>query len=140
MLPDTLSIPQSFSLYAALVLAVAAGMLMLSHLLGERHNERSTGRPYESGNEATGPARGRIPAGFYRVGLLFVIFELEAVFVFAWSLVAREAGWSGYFGILIFLAILLIALLYLARIGAMAWDETAGQHGPVPRNREDSPL
>ena len=131
MLPDTLSIPLSFRLYAALVLAVAVSMLTLSHVLGERQ-DRSAGRPYESGNEATGQARGRIPAGFYRVGLLFVIFELESVFVLAWSLVAREMGWAGYLAILIFLAFLLVALLYLSRIGALAWDETASRRGPMP--------
>jgi NADH-quinone oxidoreductase subunit A len=122
MQADMTTIPESLLLYAALVLTVAGGMLLLSHVLGERHRERSTGRPYESGIEPTGNARGRIPAEFYRVGLLFVIFELESVFVYAWAVAARDAGWSGYAGILIFLGILLVALFYLWRIGALDWE------------------
>jgi len=60
---------------------------------------------------------------------------LEAVFVFAWSLVSREVGWPGYIDILVFLTILLVALLYLARCGALAWNEFGGPQWPVPQKR-----
>jgi len=112
----------SLVLYFGLVLTTAGGMLLLSHVLGERHSDRTTGRPYESGMEPTGSARGRIPADFYLVGIFFVIFDIEAVFVFAWAIAIREAGWGGYFVMLSFLGMFLVALLYLWRVGALDWN------------------
>jgi len=67
-------------------------MLLLSFVLGQRHRERSTGRPYESGVEATGSARMRFDVKFYMVAMFFVIFDLEAVFVFSWAIVLRRLG------------------------------------------------
>jgi NADH-quinone oxidoreductase subunit A len=111
-------------LYFVLVILVAAGMLGISYVLGERHNERATGEPYESGILATGSARIRLSAKFYMVAMFFVIFDLEAVFIFSWAIAWRELGWVGYAEVVVFIVILLAALVYLWRLGALDWGTT----------------
>ncbi|MBE7414425.1 MAG: NADH-quinone oxidoreductase subunit A [Deltaproteobacteria bacterium] len=106
--------------FIAVVLLVGA-MLVLSHVLGERRRERLTSVPYESGVVATGSARLHFDVKFYMVAMFFVIFDMEAVFVFAWAVSAREAGWAGYIEMIIFIGILLAALFYLWKLGALEW-------------------
>jgi NADH-quinone oxidoreductase subunit A len=107
--------------YCGAVIILVASMLALSHVLGQRHTERATGEPYESGIVSTGSARLRLSADFYLVAMFFVIFDLEAVFIFAWAIAFREVGWAGYTEILIFIGILIAALIYLWRQGALDW-------------------
>jgi len=109
------------ALYAAAVVVVVTIMILLSHVLGQRHHERATDEPYESGMPVTGSARVRLSADFYLVSMFFLIFDLEAVFIFAWAVSAREVGWAGYVEVLVFIAILLVALVYLWRLGALDW-------------------
>src|SRR5690349_21978246 len=96
-------------------------MLGLSYVLGQRHHDRSTDSPYESGILSEGTARVRLSAKFYLVAMFFVIFDLEAVFLYAWSVSVREAGWPGYVEVLIFVGILIVTLAYLWRVGALDW-------------------
>lgn len=109
------------AVYFAAAVLIVAGMLIVSWLLGQRHHEPATGAPYESGIVSVGSARVRISAMFYLVAMFFVIFDLEAVFVYAWAISARQAGWPGYWEILVFIAILVVALAYLWRNGALDW-------------------
>lgn len=108
--------------YFAGVLIVEIGMLVLSYVLGQRHNERATGIPYESGMIPTGTARLRFDAKFYLVAMFFVIFDLETVFIVSWAIAFREVGWAGYLEILVFIVVLLIGLVYLWRSGALDWN------------------
>lgn len=107
--------------YFGAVLALVAAMLGLSYVLGERHQEPETDDPYESGILSTGTARLRLSAKFYLVAMFFVIFDLEAAFIIAWAIGVRELGWAGYIEILIFIGVLLAALVYLWRLGALDW-------------------
>jgi NADH-quinone oxidoreductase subunit A len=111
----------TLGIYFVAVLLLVATMLAISHVLGERHNEHATGSPYESGILSEGSARVRLSAKFYLVAMFFVIFDLEAVFIFAWAVAARELGWAGYCEIFVFIAILAAALAYLWRLGALDW-------------------
>lgn len=113
-------------LYFLVVLLLVASMLALSYVLGQRHREPATGSPYESGIVSEGSARVRLSAKFYLVAMFFVIFDLEAVFIFAWAVAARELGWTGYSEIAIFVAILGAALAYLWRLGALDWSPRSG--------------
>lgn len=108
-------------LYAVLVVALVAAMITFSYFLGQRHRERATGKPYESGIVSTGTARVRFDVKFYLVAMFFVIFDLEAVFIFAWAIAVRELGWAGYVVILLFVGILFAILIYLWRLGALEW-------------------
>ncbi len=110
-------------LYFVLVLLLVSGMLLVSYVLGQRHRERATGVPYEAGIESEGSARVRQNARFYMIAMFFVVFDLEAVFLFAWAVAARELGWTGFCEAAIFTAILLTALLYLARVRGLNWSE-----------------
>ena len=107
--------------YFAAVIALVFFMMALSYMLGQRHSERATGEPYESGVTSTGTARVRFDIKFYLVAMFFVIFDVEAVFIFAWAISLRETGWIGYIEMLIFICILVAALVYLWRMGALDW-------------------
>jgi len=109
-------------LYFLVVLFLVASMLAVSFVLGQRHKEPATGSPYESGILSEGSARIRLAAKFYLTALFFVIFDLEAVFIFAWAVAARELGWTGYVELAVFVAILVAALTYLWRLGALDWS------------------
>ncbi|MGA8598300.1 MAG: NADH-quinone oxidoreductase subunit A [Bryobacteraceae bacterium] len=109
------------AIYFAIVCVLAVAMLGLSYVLGQRHHDRATGSPYESGIISEGTARVRLSAKFYLVAMFFVIFDLEAVFIFAWAVSVREAGWLGYFEVVVFIGILVATLAYLWRVGALDW-------------------
>lgn len=113
--------------YVALVLIVVLGMLGLSHFLGQRHREPATDEPYESGIPPTGSARLRFDVRFYLVAMFFVIFDLEAAFLFAWAVALRQAGWLGYIEAILFIGVLLAGLIYLWRMGAL--DQAAPRPG-----------
>jgi NADH-quinone oxidoreductase subunit A len=110
-----------FGIYFVLVILLVGGMLAVSHLLGQRHHERATGSPYEAGILSEGSARVRLSARFYLVAVFFVVFDLEAVFIVAWAVAGRELGWTGYWEMFIFIMILIAALAYLWRLGALDW-------------------
>jgi NADH-quinone oxidoreductase subunit A len=104
--------------YAAGVLIVVGGMLGLSYVLGQRHRERATVEPYESGVPATASARLLFAPRYYVVAMLFVVFDVETAFLVVWAVALRPAGWKGFFGALVFLGILLAVLAYEWRAGA----------------------
>jgi len=121
-------------IYFACVLAVVATMVGLSFFLGQRHQDRATGEPYESGIVSEGSAHVRLTAQFYLMAMLFVIFDLEAVFIFAWAVAVRDLGWPGYVAISVFIALLLVALGYLWRLGALSWGPARkGSSQSTPR-------
>jgi NADH-quinone oxidoreductase subunit A len=111
------------AVYIALVGMLVVAMLSLSFVLGQRHTDRATGSPYESGILSEGSARVRFSAKFYLVAMFFVIFDLEAVFLFAWAVAVRETGWAGYAEVLLFITVLLATLAYLWRVGALDWRQ-----------------
>jgi NADH-quinone oxidoreductase subunit A len=106
-------------LYASVVLVLLAAILTLSYFLGQHHSDRATGKPYEGGIEQTGSARLRFSAQFYLVAMLFVIFDVEAVFLMLWALGFYELGWPGYIGAAVFVGQLAVVLVYEWGIGAL---------------------
>ena len=107
--------------YFIAVIALVSMMIALSSVLGERHRERQTDEPYESGIVSTGTARVRFDVKFYLIAMFFVIFDLEAVFIFAWAVSVKENGWPGYAEMAVFIGVLTATLVYLWRIGALEW-------------------
>jgi NADH-quinone oxidoreductase subunit A len=108
-----------FWVYTAFVFLLVIAILSLSYILGQRHKDRATGQPYESGIVETGSARLRFSAQFYLVAMMFVIFDVEAVFIVLWALAFKNLGWAGYFGICVFIGLLLVVLIYEWAIGAL---------------------
>ena len=108
------------AVYAAAIVVMVGGVIALAYVLGERRRKHLP-IAYESGILPTGTARIRQTAKFYLIAMFFVIFDLEAVFIFAWVIAFRELGWAGYVEICIFIAVLVAALVYLWRQGALDW-------------------
>jgi NADH-quinone oxidoreductase subunit A len=115
--PNTVYWP--LGVYFASVAVVICTMVIGSYLLGQRHRERMTAAPYESGIASTGTARVRFSADFFLIAIFFVIFDLESVFVFAWAIAARELGWLGYAQICAFIGVIVASLIYLWRERAL---------------------
>ena len=105
--------------FAFAVISLIGIMIGLSYVLGERHKEKTTDEPYESGIPPTGDARLRFSSGFYIIAIFFVIFDLDAAFIMLWAVSFRELGLPGYIGILIFIGLLIILLIYELSIGAL---------------------
>ena len=118
--PNSLSTPEwPFLVYGAVVLLVLAVILILSYFLGQRHNDQATGQPYESGILETGSARLRFSSQFYLMAMMFVIFDIEVVFIVLWALAFNELGWAGYIAISFFIGLLIAVLIYEWSIGAL---------------------
>lgn len=115
-------------LYFVLVTGLVGTLVALSYVLGERHSEPAKGEPFESGVVIVGSARLRFSAKYYLIAMFFVIFDVEALFLYAWAVAVREAGWAGYVEALVFILVLVAALVYLWRLGALDW-------GPRRRKR-----
>jgi len=103
------------------VVVITAAMITVSFFLGERHKGRVTGEPYESGMPLAAAPQLRFHVKYYLVAMFFVIFDAEALFMFAWALSVRELGLSGYVAFLVFVFVLIIALAYLWKRGALDW-------------------
>ena len=108
-----------FIVFALIVISLIGIMIGLAYILGERHHEKNTDEPYESGIPPTGDARLRFSSGFYIIAMFFVIFDLDAAFIMLWAVSFRELGLPGYIGIVIFIALLIVLLVYELSIGAL---------------------
>jgi NADH-quinone oxidoreductase subunit A len=111
----------SLALYTALVLALVSVMSFLCGWLGEKKPQSEKSTPYECGILPTGDARFRYPVPFFRVALFFLIFDLEAVFIFAWAVAFTELGWTGWVQITFFILVLLLSLVYVWKKGGLQW-------------------
>lgn len=108
--------------YFTAVLAVTAVMLGGAYCLGQRHRATAAAdEAFESGIVPAGGAQIRFSVHFYLLAIFFVIFDMEAAFLFAWSVALKEAGWAGFIEASVFVAILLAALVYLWACGALDW-------------------
>lgn len=108
-----------FLVYGAIVFSLVLIILGLSYILGQHHNDRATSEPYEGGILSTGSARLRFSSQFYMIAMLFVIFDVETIFIVSWAIAFRELGWYGYFGVLAFIVLLVLVLIYEWRNGAL---------------------
>ncbi len=107
--------------YFAAVLAITGIMLGGTYFLGQRHSAKAADETYESGIVATGDVHIRFSIQFYLLAIFFVIFDMESVFLFAWSVAFYESGWPGFIEALIFIAVLFASLIYLWVCGALDW-------------------
>jgi NADH-quinone oxidoreductase subunit A len=88
--------------YFGFVVFLAVAVLSVSYLLGQRHSDPAASEPYEGGIVSEGSARARFSIRYALIAMFFVIFDLEAVFLFAWAVAVRELGWQGYFEVVLF--------------------------------------
>jgi len=118
-------------LQAVIAMAVAALMLGLSYLLGKRVRDRVKNMPYESGMIPVGDARQRFSVKFYLVGMLFILFDIEAIFLYPWAAVYRELKMFGFVEMLIFIILILCGFFFVWKKGALDWS--------VPDRPNDKP-
>lgn len=123
----------SLIIYVIAVFGLIAVMLGLSWLLGGRAWGRAKNEPFESGVVGTGGAEIRISAKFYQVAIFFVIFDLEAVFLYAWAISVEDAGWYGFVGAALFIFILGASLVYEWGVGALEWAPQTRKLAGDPR-------
>ena len=109
-------------LYFASVALLVVGILVLSSVIGQKSPmKRATKEPFEAGVVHIGSAQIPVSVEFYLVSMFFVIFDLETVFIFAWAVAFYELGVFGYLAISVFILVLVIALIYEWRSGALDW-------------------
>ena len=119
--PDyNLSYVYVFAFFVAGALVVTV-MMLLSHLLAPFKPTREKLKTYESGEEPVGQAWGRYPTHFYVFALLFVVFDVEVIFLFPWAVLFRDLGWYGLVEMTIFIAILVVGLFYAWKKKALNW-------------------
>ncbi len=109
-------------LLAVLAAVIAAVLIGLSILIGRRTRLGHKADPYECGVEPTGTTQDPIPVKFYMVAILFILFDIEVVFLFPWAVISRQLGVFGFIEMLIFVMILLVGYFYVLGKGALRWD------------------
>ena len=108
-------------LQALIAMALAAGLLTVSYLLGKKVRNRIKDTPYESGITPTGDARERFSVKFYLVGMLFILFDIEAIFLYPWVVVYRDLKMFGFWEMLVFVFLILSGFFYIWKKGALDW-------------------
>jgi NADH-quinone oxidoreductase subunit A len=115
----------SLAIYGLLVVILIAALLFLSGWLGEKKTNPEKLRPYECGIIPTGTARFRYSVAFYLIATFFLIFDVEAAYIFLWAIAFDRLGWAGWFQISFFIIILLISLFYIWKKGGLEWGPTS---------------
>lgn len=143
---DTGLLVQGWSLgtYLFFVAFICLFMVGVPVWLGGRNWGRAKAEPFESGVVSQGGARLRLSAKFYLIAMFFVIFDVEALFIYAWAVSVKEAGWAGFAVVSFFIAELLLGLVYLARIGALDWAPAQRRRnqpaaGSLPESHDSMP-
>jgi len=120
----------------AIAVVVAAALVALSFLLGKHVKSRVKDTPYESGIAPTGSARERFSVKFYLVAIVFILFDIEAVFLYPWAVVYRELKLFGFGEMLVFVILVLAGFFYIWRKGALDWSrETSSEASPYDVER-----
>ncbi len=125
-------------LQALIAMAVAGGMLGASYLLGKRVRNRVKDMPYECGIPPVGSARERFSVKFYLVAMVFILFDIEAVFLYPWAVVYRELRLFAFAEMALFLALILCGYFYIWKRGALDWSaqEARGLARPEPARQD----
>jgi len=102
--------------------SIVAVILLLGKLVAPHNRTPIKLRAFECGNEASGPAWGRFSVKFYMTAILFIVFDIEVVFMYPWAILFRKLGWFGLAEMIVFIAILALGLIYVWRKGALEWE------------------
>ncbi len=111
--------------------ALAGVIVLLSYIIGYRRPTRAKLSPYECGMEPVGDARQRFSVKFYLVAMLFILFDVEAVFLYPWAVILRDLKMFGFYEMLVYIGIVLVGFFYIWKKGALDWGEPAVRRGEV---------
>lgn len=106
----------------ALAVLVAAALITLSFVLGKRVKDKVKDSPYECGIAPTGSARERFSVKFYLVAIVFILFDIEAVFLYPWAVVYRELKMFAFVEMLLFIVLIVCGFFYIWKKGALDWS------------------
>jgi len=117
-----------FARYIPLLIQVVVGfglatvMVTLSQLVGQHRRTRAKDTAYECGIEPTGDAQQRFSVKFYMVAMLFILFDVEAVFLYPWAVIARELKMFGFWEMLLYIGLVLVGFFYIWKKGVLDWN------------------
>jgi len=113
-------------IHVLLALALAVGIVVLSALVGKRRPSRAKLQPYECGITPVGDARQRFSVKFYLVAMLFILFDVEAVFLYPWAVIFRELKMFGFLEMLVYILVILAGFYYIWKKGVLDWSKPEG--------------
>jgi NADH-quinone oxidoreductase subunit A len=116
-------------IHGGLVVGLAGAIVALSALLGKHRPSQTKLQAYECGITPTGDARQRFSVKFYLVAMLFILFDVEAVFLYPWAVVFRELKMFGFWEMLIYIGIVLVGFFYVWKKGVLDWSRTRSESG-----------
>jgi len=118
-------------LHFVIAFGIASAIVILSWLVGQHKPNRAKLSPYECGVPPVGDARSRFSVKFYLVGMLFILFDVEAIFLYPWAVILRELKMFGFWEMLVYIGIVLVGLFYVWKKGVIDWGLTAMKRGDV---------
>jgi len=114
-------LPLLFQMLVAI--GLAAGMVVLSFVLGKHKYSKSKMSPYECGMEPIGDASERFSVKFYLVAMMFILFDVEAVFLYPWAIILKELKMFGFWEMLVYVLVVLVGLFYIWKKGVIDWSK-----------------
>ena len=111
-------------LHVVMAFAIAASILVATSLIGRRKAYPTKMQAYECGITPTGDTRHRFSVKFYLVGMMFILFDVEAVFLYPWAVILKELKMFGFWEMMVYVAIVLVGFFYILKKGALDWGET----------------
>jgi NADH-quinone oxidoreductase subunit A len=124
MLPT--SLPESYLpvlLTWMFAITNATGIIVAGYVLGKKIRNKAKDTPYECGITPTGSAKERFSVKFYLVAMLFILFDIEAVFLYPWAVVYRDLKWFGFVEMLLFVVLVLAGFFYIWKKGVLDWSQ-----------------
>jgi len=109
--------------------ALASVIVILSQLIGQHKPNRAKILSYECGVQPIGDAQGRFSVKFYLVAMLFILFDVEAVFLYPWAVILRELKMFGFWEMMVYIAIVMVGLFYVWKKGVLDWGLTSLKRG-----------
>lgn len=109
-------------IFMVICLGMIGAMVLLSELIGTKKHFPAKDLPYECGMDPISDARSRYTVRFYVIAMFFIVFDIEAIFLYPWAVVFKSLGWFGFWEMLVFIAILAVGLVYVWGKGALEWE------------------
>jgi len=110
-------------IHTVVVATIAVAIVTLSYLVGQHKANRAKMSPYECGVQPVGDVRGRFSVKFYLVAMLFILFDVEAVFMYPWAILLRELKMFGFWEMLVYIGIVLVGFIYIWNKGVLDWNK-----------------
>src|SRR5204863_1109446 len=118
-------------IHAGIAVVIGVAMLLLSTLIGRHKPSAVKGMPYESGVTPVGDTRHPMNVKFYLVAMLFILFDVEAVFLYPWAVILRDLKMFGFWEMLVYIGIVLVGFFYIWKKGVLDWGTSSAGRGEV---------